>query len=707
MISLDHNKTMTWKPSEPPEDELLDQPSYGNRALRMQIASNQMLIRVPDESALLKEVCRIAVEVAGYRMAWLGFSEPDGQKRVGSAAQAGFETECLKSVTFVWADEPGDRGLVGTAIRTGKPSIVVENISASGRQRQAVVQPAYQSSIALPLITEGTTIGVLCLYAAEAGAFHSEEIEILKQLADDLAFGLTALRKHAERERATEALQASMARVLRQESTLIALTKLEAVRSGDLMTSVRRLTEAAAKVLGAARVSVWRYQPGRTAIRCIDLFELHQDRHSAGGELAATDYPSYFHALTECDVIVADDAHEDSRTREFLTSHLKPLGITSMLDAPIRLEDRLDGVLCHEHTGPKRQWAADERTFAIAIANLVSLELEALERKQAEEALRQSHHAYATLVNTIDGIVWEADAQTFQFSFVSQKAERLLGYPAERWLADPSFWKDHVHPDDVEQAVDSCVSATREGRDHDFQYRMIAADGRVVWLHDLVTVVVENERVVKLRGIMVDITERKHAEEALRRSEADLKLALDAGRLGDWKWNIATGEIVWSASCKARYGLSSEADIRYERFLEVLHPDDRQRVDASLRRAVETRSGDYEVEKRVVWPDGSVRWKASRARVFCDAAGQPQFMAGVTMDITDRKHADQELALMSFALNHVREAAYLIDADSRFLYVNDESCRMLGYSRDELLGLGVPDSALTIRWSVGSNIGTN
>ena len=134
------------------------------------------------------------------------------------------------------------------------------------------------------------------------------------------------------------------------------------------------------------------------------------------------------------------------------------------------------------------------------------------ERKKLEAALRQAHQDYAVFVDSIDGIVWEADAQTFRFTFVSNKAERLLGFPVERWISEPNFWKDHIHPEDREWAINFCVTAANEKRDHDFEYRMIAANSRTVWLRDIVNVVVEQDRAVKLRGIMVEITEHKKAE---------------------------------------------------------------------------------------------------------------------------------------------------------------------------------------------------
>jgi PAS domain S-box-containing protein len=140
------------------------------------------------------------------------------------------------------------------------------------------------------------------------------------------------------------------------------------------------------------------------------------------------------------------------------------------------------------------------------------------ERKRHEDALRNSEDRFRTLVNTIDGIVWEADARTLDFSFISDKAERLLGYPCEAWL-DPGFWAEHIHPEDRELAVARRREATARRRGLDFEYRFLAGDGRTVWLHDLSAVTVEDGGPRWLRGIMVDTSKYKQAEEALRRSQ--------------------------------------------------------------------------------------------------------------------------------------------------------------------------------------------
>ncbi len=150
------------------------------------------------------------------------------------------------------------------------------------------------------------------------------------------------------------------------------------------------------------------------------------------------------------------------------------------------------------------------------------------DRKRAEAELRRSQQQHEELVNSIDGIVWEGDAQTGLFTFVSPAAERILGYPVELWLTEPTFWIDHLHPDDRNWVVDYCATATAALRPHECDYRMLAADGRAVWLRETVSVIPEGNQPRVLRGMMIDITERKQVEEALREREEQYRSIFEA-----------------------------------------------------------------------------------------------------------------------------------------------------------------------------------
>jgi PAS domain S-box-containing protein len=144
---------------------------------------------------------------------------------------------------------------------------------------------------------------------------------------------------------------------------------------------------------------------------------------------------------------------------------------------------------------------------------MVGVTADITERQQAEESLRRSQQQYMELVNNVDGIVWEADARTAAMTFVSSQAERILGYPVSAWTASATFWQDHLHPADRAEAIEFCVERTGLGLPYEFEYRMIAADGRVVWIRDLVKVAMENGVPSKLRGILLDVTTSKLADE--------------------------------------------------------------------------------------------------------------------------------------------------------------------------------------------------
>jgi len=136
------------------------------------------------------------------------------------------------------------------------------------------------------------------------------------------------------------------------------------------------------------------------------------------------------------------------------------------------------------------------------------------------------------LIDSIDGIVWEADPRTLACSFVSAPAERLLGYPLTRWMNEPSFWLELLHPDDRERVLSDWVSAGQKLRHHRGDLRVRVADGRYLWMHAMVSTVTLERDAALLRGIMIDISERKALEESLRQSDAFLSAIYHSGDVG-------------------------------------------------------------------------------------------------------------------------------------------------------------------------------
>ena len=191
------------------------------------------------------------------------------------------------------------------------------------------------------------------------------------------------------REHSDRSLRESEARLARQTAALTALTSDRVIRFLDLRRAMQELTERAARTLDVARVSVWRFSDDQSRLECLEIYASDQDRHSVGGELNVAEYPAYFQALRGCWILAADDARNDPRTREFASHYLLPLGITSMLDAPVRRGVELVGIVCHEHIGPVRRWTLDEQNFAGSVADLAALALEIAQHEQARRMLEE------------------------------------------------------------------------------------------------------------------------------------------------------------------------------------------------------------------------------------------------------------------------------------------------------------------------------
>jgi len=182
-----------------------------NRSLQALSKCNEALVRATDENNLLTKICQIITEIGGFRLAWVGYMEQDEAKSVRPVAWAGPETSYLNNLQVTWTDTERGHGPVGTAIRTGQPAIFSKLAEHPdfAPWREAALRHGFGSSIGLPLKADGKLFGVLTVYASQADAFNPTETTLLMELADDLAFGIAALRSRAQRKQLEEQLRQS------------------------------------------------------------------------------------------------------------------------------------------------------------------------------------------------------------------------------------------------------------------------------------------------------------------------------------------------------------------------------------------------------------------------------------------------------------------------------------------------------------------
>ncbi len=302
---------------------------------------------------------------------------------------------------------------------------------------------------------------------------------------------------------------------------------------------------------------------------------------------------------------------------------------------------------------------------------------------QHREELRVAKGNYAALVNSVDGIVWEADPATFHFTFVSQRAERIVGYPVEHWLKDPSFWVSHIHPDDLVWAVTECKQAIAEQRDHVLEYRMITARGDVVWLRDSVAVVTENGRTVKMCGVMLDVTEHRRAEE----QQALLSSAIE---------QVQESVVITGPDASIVYVNPAFERITGYRRDEVIglnprllksgqQPPDFYRQMWSALSNGEAWTGHF-VNRR---KDNSLYEEEAVISPVLDAGGRIVNFVAVKRDVTERRQVERDLKVLAHAIRSIREAVVITDTAGVVTFVNDAFVKIYGYVPSEMIGRNV------------------
>lgn len=276
-------------------------------------------------------------------------------------------------------------------------------------------------------------------------------------------------------------------------------------------------------------------------------------------------------------------------------------------------------------------------------------------QKEIESALIASRQSYKMVVENIKEIIFQTDANGL-WVFLNKAWEEITGFTVEESLGQ--LFVNFVHPDDRQRNMELFQPLIERKKDYcRHQVRYLTKEGGFRWIEVYARLGLdEHNEIIGTYGTLQDITERKEAEDHLEQLSFRLSLAVQAGRVGVWDYNLVNGNLTWDNQMFSMYGIKQDNFTNlYDSWQAGLHPDDRVRGDQEIQMAISGEK-EFDTEFRVVWPDGTIRFIRAMAIVQRDSSGNPLNIIGTNWDITTQKRAakfEQELLKLSIQLTGI------------------------------------------------------
>jgi PAS domain S-box-containing protein len=303
--------------------------------------------------------------------------------------------------------------------------------------------------------------------------------------------------------------------------------------------------------------------------------------------------------------------------------------------------------------------------------------------KASEATLRESEQRFRTVADAAPVLIWMSGVDKL-CTFFNKRWSEFTGRSPEQEMGNG--WADGVHPEDLDRYFDIYTEAFDARKPFVMQYRLRRNDGDYRWISDNgVPRYDAKGTFAGYIGSCVDVTDLLRQQKALDEFEERVALAAEAAQLGVWELDTTSNRIWVSDKVRQLFQFPPDGEISYTHFEQRVHPEDRAARDRVMRRTIQAHSS-YETEYRIVLPDGTIRWIGGRARCVSDTKGKPTRLLGVSMDITERKQAEE---LFQLATEASPSGTVLVDHQGRILLVNAHIEGLFGYARDELIGKAV------------------
>jgi PAS domain S-box-containing protein len=315
------------------------------------------------------------------------------------------------------------------------------------------------------------------------------------------------------------------------------------------------------------------------------------------------------------------------------------------------------------------------------VVGLLSTGQDITERKKAAEAVCEKEEQLDNLLSNVDAVILEGDP--FDIYYVGGQVEKILGYPKEQWFSEPggpvAFWSKIIHPNDKDK-IDICRQAITNCENHSFEYRMIASDGREVWFYDAVTVESQNGEPIKTRSVMIDITERKKAEETLRESEGKYRSIFETA--ANLITSVNEKGVIVECNNRAREVLGYEPDeLIGQPMSKIIPPEYLGKAQKGLNEIL-TEGYSYNNEYKMVRKDGTLVEVATNSSGLKDENGRYVRTICIIDDISERKKTEKELEKQKYYLERAQDIGRIgtweLDIEKNILVWTDENYRIFG-----------------------------
>ncbi len=407
------------------------------------------------------------------------------------------------------------------------------------------------------------------------------------------------------------------------------------------------------------------------------------------GEEAISEGGERFPDLVVMDIVLSGQMDGISAAQR-----LQPLGIPVVYLTAYSDRHLLDRA---QHTEPLAYVMKPAKSGELAAVIQLALFKHEQEKKRErdgdrrETASREAEEQFRLMVAGVtDYAIFTLDV-TGNVNSWNRGAERINGYAPQQIMGRSYGLLFTAEDRDRDVPLSELEEARRDGSADDTRW-LVRQNGEHYWAEGTLTAIRDDTGIVTgFAKITRDSTERKKMQEALRQSEERLRIALHAARMGTWHWDLRTDGDTLDENLRQLFGLRpEEAPEKIEDFYSILHPEDRSRVKAAFERTRQE-GVHLDTEFRVVRPDGIERWFIDQGEVVRDEQGQPAYMAGACVDITERKQAEQLLReseeRFRLLVNNVRDyALFQTNTEGRITTWNSGAERLLGYTAEEVIG---------------------